>query len=301
MTQSQMKHLKQHPEHQTMVRIGNDIIGGGPKHKAPIIAGPCAVESLEQLRAVAATLKKLGLNSLRAGAFKPRTSPYSNQGLREEGIEMLAQIKRETGLAIVTEVMSVEHIEIAIKHGMDCLQVGSRNMQNFELLKALGKTNKPILLKRGLSATVDEWLMSAEYIMAGGNTQVILCERGIRSFDTSTRNVLDLAVVALLKEKTHLPVIVDPSHATGVKELVTPCARAAAAVGADGLIVEAHPVPHESISDKDQALNLAELADLVKQVNAITAAMHPLPASKPTAVGQPHPGVKQANKDGAAA
>ena len=288
---TQLKHQKQHPEHQTMVRVGNDIIGGGPKHKAPIIAGPCAVESLEQLREVARTLKKLGLNSLRAGAFKPRTSPYSNQGMGEEGIKLLAQIRNEFGLAIVTEVMSLEHIEIALKHDMDCLQVGSRNMQNFELLKALGQTRKPVLLKRGLSATVQEWLMSAEYILAGGNTQVVLCERGIRSFDNATRNVLDLGVVALLKEMTHLPIIVDPSHATGIKNLVTPAARAAAAIGADGLIVEAHPVPMESISDKDQALDMAELADLVHQVNSITMAMHPVeqrkPIEKPAAIGHP--------------
>lgn len=269
-THQPMKHKKQHPGHQTTVKIGNTIVGGP---EPAMIAGPCAVESYEQLKAVAERLVKIGVGCIRGGAFKPRTSPYSFQGLGEQGLELLSQIGREYNLAVVTEVMSIDQIEIMEPH-VDCYQVGARNMQNFDLLKALGQqTKKPVLLKRGMAATIDEFLMAAEYIMAHGNTHVILCERGIRSFDKSTRNVLDLGSVALLKEKTHLPVVVDPSHGTGVKELVTPAARAGIAIGADGLIVEAHPRPAESVSDAAQALSLDELETLVKQSRIMAAAL----------------------------
>jgi 3-deoxy-7-phosphoheptulonate synthase len=264
-----MKHRKQTADHQSIIEVGQAQFGG---NNVVMVAGPCAVESEAQLMAVGETLKALGIPCLRGGAFKPRTSPYSFQGMGLEGLELMAQVGAEFGLGVITEVMSLEQIQIA--HPLvDCFQVGSRNMQNFELLKALGKTDKPILLKRGLSATLDEFLMAAEYIMAEGNEQVILCERGIRSFDNSTRNVLDLAAVALLKEKTHLPVIVDPSHATGIQSLITPTSKAAVAVGADALIVEAHPNPLESVSDADQALSLAMLADLMHEVNPVAIAI----------------------------
>lgn len=263
------RYQKEHPGHRTTVRIGDAVFGG---RAVPVIAGPCAVESLEQLEETARALKKAGIACIRAGAFKPRTSPYSFQGMGEDGLKLLDDVRRRYGLAAVSEVMSVEQIAIAESY-VDCFQVGSRNMQNFELLKALGRTSKPVLLKRGLSATLDEFLMAAEYIMAEGNSQVILCERGIRSFDPATRNVLDLAAVALLKELTHLPVIVDPSHATGKRSLVGPASLAAAAIGADGLIIEAHPQPEKSVSDADQALSLAELAALVPQLDAVTAAI----------------------------
>ncbi len=267
--QNPQKHAKQRPDHKTEISIGQMRIGGA---EPVVIAGPCAVESYEQLREVALTLKMLGVRGLRAGAFKPRTSPYSFQGMGEEGIRLLATIGQEVGLAVISEVMSVEQIPLMLDY-VDCLQVGSRNMQNFDLLKALGKVNKPILLKRGLAATLDEFMNAAEYILAGGNEQVILCERGIRSFDPATRNVLDLASVALLKEKTHLPVIVDPSHATGQRSLIIPASRAGIAIGADGLLVEAHPRPEQSVSDADQALSLDELAELVRQVRLISDAM----------------------------
>ena len=264
----QQKHLKRHPGHRSQWRIGQMQVGS---NTPALMAGPCAVESYEQLRQVADVLLALGVPCLRAGAFKPRTSPYNFQGMQAEGIALLARIREETGLAIVSEVMSIEQLPIMRDH-VDCYQVGARNMQNFDLLKALGRERKPVLLKRGLCATVDEFLNAAEYILAGGNEQVILCERGIRSFDSSTRNVLDLGAVALLLEKTHLPVIVDPSHATGVRELVTPTARAAIAVGAHGLIVESHPDPARSVSDAAQALSFKELAELVRQVRIISEA-----------------------------
>ncbi len=263
------KHTKQHPKHKTEIKVGNMLIGGA---EPVVMAGPCAVESYEQLREVALTLKMLGVKGLRAGAFKPRTSPYSFQGMGEEGIKLLSRIGKEMDLAIISEVMSIEQIPIMLEH-VDCLQVGSRNMQNFDLLKALGKTNKPILLKRGLAATLDEFINAAEYILAGGNEQVILCERGIRSFDPATRNVLDLASVALLRERTHLPIIVDPSHATGQRSLIIPASRAGIAIGSDGLLVEAHPQPEKSVSDADQALSLDELAELVRQVRIMSDAM----------------------------
>jgi 3-deoxy-7-phosphoheptulonate synthase len=257
------------PSQHTTVTIAGVPVGGP---SMVVIAGPCAAESETQLRTVAECLTRLDIRLLRAGVYKPRTSPYSFQGLQDEGLQLLHDIKRAYGLGIVSEVMSVAHLERACEV-FDCFQVGSRNMQNFELLKALGQVRKPVLLKRGLAATIEELLGAAEYILAGGNQQVILCERGIRSFDPSTRNVLDLGAVALLKRLTHLPVIVDPSHATGRRELVIPAARAAVAVGADGLIVECHPVPQQSVSDAAQALSLDELEQLVCETARVAQAV----------------------------
>jgi len=273
------KHLKEHNAHATTVAIGNVIIGH--PNQPVVIAGPCAVESYEQHKAVGETLVDAGIPLIRGGAFKPRTSPYAFQGLGEEGLKHLARMRDELGLGVVTEVMAIEQIALMLPY-VDCFQVGARNMQNFDLLKALGKQPKAVLLKRGLAATLDEFLNAAEYILAGGNTQVILCERGIRSFDSATRNVLDLAGVAYLKQRTHLPVIVDPSHATGVRDLIVPTSRAAIAVGADGLIVEAHPKPEQSVSDAAQALPLEALAPLMHQihimVDALAACRKPMPA-----------------------
>ena len=253
----------------TPIRVGESVFG---QAAVPLIAGPCAVENPAQLAAVAQTLRKLGISCMRAGAFKPRTSPYTFQGLGDEALSLLAEIRKTHQLAVVSEVMGVEHIAQA-RDVFDCFQVGSRNMQNFELLKALGKEEKPVLLKRGFAATLDEFLNAAEYIAAGGNTQIILCERGIRSFDPQTRNVLDLACAILLKEKTHLPVIVDPSHATGQRSLVGPAAKAAVAAGLDGLIIEAHPHPEQSVSDADQALGLDDLETLVPELDRIARAV----------------------------
>ena len=263
-------YAKLSPEEPTRpVAVGSAVFGGP---SVPLIAGPCSVESYEQLRAVAEMLRAQGIACLRAGAFKPRTSPYSFQGMGEEGLALLGQIGREMGLAIFTEVMTAEQITLADAH-VDCYQVGSRNMQNFELLKALGAQRKPVLLKRGYAATLQEFLDAAEYILSGGNPNVILCERGIRGFDPETRNVLDLGGVARLKELTHLPVIVDPSHGTGRRSLVLPTSRAAVAVGADGVILEVHPVPEQSISDAEQAFPLDELPELVRALNAVGEAV----------------------------
>jgi 3-deoxy-7-phosphoheptulonate synthase len=274
-----MRHVKLHPDHTSTVQVGHAFVGGT---QTVMMAGPCAVESLEQLTRVAKTLQELNIPCLRGGAFKPRTSPYSYQGMGLEGLKLLADVGKAFGLAVVTEVMSVEHLQMAEPY-VDCFQVGSRNMQNFELLKALGKTRKPILLKRGLSATLEEFLYAAEYILAEGNDQVILCERGIRSFDPATRNVLDVGAVALLKEMTHLPILVDPSHATGKRTLVGPAAKAGLAVGADGLIVEAHPVPEQSISDASQALSMEDLTELMPQLEAVAEAV-----GRPLGLGVPH-------------
>jgi 3-deoxy-7-phosphoheptulonate synthase len=244
---------------QTLVSVGSTVFGG---RDVPLIAGPCAVESYEQLRAVAKVLAELGIRCMRGGAFKPRTSPYSFQGLGDEALRMLGEIRREFGLSIVSEVMGAAQIEQA-EPFIDCFQVGARNMQNFELLRELGKARKPVLLKRGVAATLDEFLNAAEYIVAGGNSNVILCERGIRSFDLATRNVLDLAAVAVLKELSHLPVIVDPSHGTGRRSLIFPLSRAAIAVGADGLMIEVHPDPEQALSDAHQAITPDELIAMV--------------------------------------
>jgi len=254
---------KFHPD-DTVVELGSTSVGGSA---FAIMAGPCSIESEEQLTDIAEKVKASGATVLRGGAFKPRTSPYDFQGLKNEGIELLLKAKKATGLPVVTEIMSPSHLDMF--NDVDILQVGARNMQNFELLKELGKTKKPILLKRGLSATIKEFLMSAEYIMAGGNTNVILCERGIRSYDTYTRNVLDLSAVPVLYELTHLPVIVDPSHATGVARLVRPMALAAAACGAHGLMIEVHNDPINALCDGAQSLTPEQFDRVVKDVNKV--------------------------------
>ena len=257
---------KFHPE-DTVVVIAEekDIkIGGG---NFQIIAGPCSVESEEQVCGIAQAVQKSGATLLRGGAFKPRTSPYAFQGLRAEGIKLLLEAKKLTGMPIVTEIMDLS--QLPLFDDVDVIQVGARNMQNFELLKQLGHTNKPILLKRGLSSTLQELLMSAEYIMAGGNMNVILCERGIRTFETYTRNTLDVSAVPAIKTLSHLPIIVDPSHATGISKLVKPMAFAATAAGADGLIIEVHNDPEHALCDGPQSLTPEAFDDVVKGVNSI--------------------------------
>ncbi len=230
-----------------------------------VMAGPCAVETEEQLISIAHAVKKAGASMLRGGAFKPRTSPYSFQGLEEEGLKFLKTASQETGLATICEVTSAHAIELAEQY-VDMLQIGARNMQNFELLKEAGKSKLPVLLKRGLSATIDEWLNAAEYIMSEGNEHVVLCERGIRTFETATRNTLDLSAVCVLKEKTHLPVIVDPSHATGVRGYVSPLAKASVACGADGLMIEVHNDPAKALSDGPQSLNFPQFDALMSEL-----------------------------------
>lgn len=254
---------KFHPD-DTVIKVGDTLIGG---KNLTVIAGPCSVESEEQIVEVAKAVKDAGATLLRGGAFKPRTSPYDFQGLHEEGIKLLLTAKKETGLPIVTEIMNANHIPLFEE--VDVIQVGARNMQNFELLKELGKLNKPVLLKRGLANTFKELLMSAEYIMAGGNEQVILCERGIRTFETYTRNTLDISAVPVLKELSHLPVIIDPSHATGMSRLVKPMAFAAVAAGADGLMIEVHNNPSKALCDGAQSLTPAQFADVMQGVEKI--------------------------------
>ena len=254
---------KFHPD-DTVVKVGDTSVGGDI---FTFIAGPCSVESEEQLIGIAREVKRLGATMLRGGAFKPRTSPYDFQGLKAEGIDLLVEAKKETGLPIVTEIMNANHLPLF--EDVDVIQVGARNMQNFELLKELGKTRKPILLKRGLANTMKEWLMSAEYIMAGGNENVILCERGIRTFETYTRNTLDLSAVSVLKELTHLPVIVDPSHATGVARYVKPMAFAAAACGAAGLMIEVHNDPMHALCDGPQSLTPEQFGEVAEDVKRI--------------------------------
>lgn len=239
---------KFHPD-ETIVNAGGTLIGGG--HFA-VMAGPCSIESEKQIVETAIAIKKSGANFLRGGAFKPRTSPYAFRGMKAEGLKLLELAKKETGLPIVTELMAIEHLELF--ENVDIIQIGARNMQNFELLTELGKCGKPILLKRGLANTIEEWLMSAEYIMAGGNTNVILCERGIRTFETALRNTYDLSCVPLLRKLTHLPVIGDPSHATGKADMVHTLSKATVAVGADGLMIEVHPNPSKALSDGAQSV-----------------------------------------------
>ena len=239
-------------------------IGGG---NFCMIAGPCSVETKEQIVEVACKVKAAGANILRGGAFKPRTSPYDFQGLKGNGIELLLEAKRVTGLPICTEIMNANHIPIF--EDVDIIQVGARNMQNFELLKELGKLKKPVLLKRGLASTIKEWLMSAEYIMAGGNDQIILCERGIRTYETYTRNTLDLSAVPLLHDLTHLPVVVDPSHATGLRDLVEPMSLAGVAAGADGLMIEVHNDPMKAWCDGAQSLTPEQYENVAKKVFTI--------------------------------
>ena len=253
----------------TTISVSNITIGDGSQF---IIAGPCAVESRDRFLEAALIVKEAGGNMLRGGAFKPRTSPYSFQGLGEEGLKIMAEARSITGLPIVTEVMDQKTLPMVVEYA-DIIQVGARNMQNFFLLKELGKINKPVLLKRGLSATIEEWLMAAEYILGNGNPQVILCERGIRTFETYTRNTLDLSAIPVVRELTHLPIIVDPSHATGKRNLVEPMALAAIAAGADGLMVEMHQNPLEAWSDGPQSLFPEEFKHMVKRVQRMKQIM----------------------------
>ena len=258
------------PEHRTAIKLSEQVAIGGPE--LVIIGGPCTVESSAQMEAIASHLTAAPIQALRGGVYKPRTSPYAFQGMGVEGLEILSAVSQRYHLPVVTEVMSIAQIDTVVEYA-DMLQIGSRNMQNFELLKALGQVNKPVLLKRGLSATIEEFVMAAEYILSHGNPHVVLCERGIRSFDPYTRNVLDLGAVVALKQITHLPVIVDPSHAAGKRELVAGLSRAAIACGADGLIIECHPEPEKSVSDARQALSLEDMVDLVHSLIPIAAAV----------------------------
>lgn len=253
----------------TVIQIGNLRIGG---NEVQVMAGPCAVESREQLLEAAQLVKEAGATILRGGAYKPRSSPYSFQGLEEEGLKYLAEAREKTGLPIVTEVTDPRYVDL-VNYYSDIIQIGARNMQNFTLLREVAKTQRPILLKRGLSATVDEWMLAAEYIMAAGNHQVILCERGIRTFETATRNTLDLSAVPLVKHLSHLPIIVDPSHGTGKWRLVKPMALAAIASGADGLMIEVHPNPSEAISDGPQSLNPEKFQELMQSLKVVSQAV----------------------------
>ncbi len=256
----------------SVIKVGNSEIGG---NELAIIAGPCAVESEEQVFEVAEIVAKSGAKFFRGGAFKPRTSPYAFQGKGEEGLKILAQVREQFGLNIVTEAMDEHGVDLVEKYG-DCIQIGARNMQNFSLLKYVGKTRKPVLLKRGMSATLDEFLLAAEYIMAEGNYDVILCERGIRTFGTHARNTLDLSIVPAVHKLTHLPIIVDPSHATGRNYMVNPMAKAGVAVGADGLIIEVHPCPEEALCDGAQAMLPNQYFELNEQVKAMRELMFPV-------------------------
>lgn len=257
-----------HPE-DTVVDVEGVPVGG---EEFVVIGGPCAVESMEQIQQTAEAVSAAGARLLRGGAFKPRTSPYAFQGLGVEGLKMMRDAANRNGLKVITEVMRPNQIE-AVSEYAHVLQIGSRNMQNYPLLQEVGKTRMPVFLKRGMSATVDEWLMSAEYILAEGNTSVILCERGIRTFETATRNTPDLSAVPLAKKLSHLPVFVDPSHGVGLRDMVTPIARAAVAVGADGLIIEAHPDPPQALSDGPQSLYLDDFADLMVQIRRVADAV----------------------------
>jgi 3-deoxy-7-phosphoheptulonate synthase len=257
-----------HPEN-TILNIDGFTVGGD---EIAVIAGPCAVESRSQILETAQAVKEAGASALRGGVFKPRTSPYAFQGLGEEGLELLAEAREKTGLPIVVEIMSQVQLDVMVKY-VDVFQIGARNMQNFNLLRAIGETRTAVLLKRGLSASIEELLMSAEYILAGGNNRVMLCERGIRTFETATRNTTDINAVPVLKNLTHLPVILDPSHSTGHANYVTAVARAAIAAGADGLIVEVHPDPAKAVSDGKQSLKPEKFAEMVKQVGQIAQVM----------------------------
>ena len=256
----------------SVIKVGNAEIGGG---ELAIIAGPCAIESFDQVFSVAEAVAESGAKFFRGGAFKPRTSPYAFQGKGEEGLQILAQVRDQFGLNIVTEAMDENGVDLVEKYG-DCIQIGARNMQNFSLLKYVGKTRKPVLLKRGLSATLDELLLAAEYIMAEGNYDVILCERGIRTFGTHARNTLDLSIVPAIHNVSHLPVIVDPSHGTGRNYMVNPMARAGVAVGADGLIIEVHSNPDQALCDGAQALTPKQYLELFHEVQAIHEALLPV-------------------------
>ncbi|MFI5197179.1 MAG: 3-deoxy-7-phosphoheptulonate synthase [Thermoanaerobaculia bacterium] len=257
-----------HPE-DTIVSVGGIPVGGT---RIVVIAGPCAVESLEQTLTIAREVKERGADLLRGGAFKPRTSPYAFQGLGEDGLKILAAARAATGLPVVTEVLDTAHVDLVAAYA-DCLQIGARNMQNFELLKKAGKTRKPVLLKRGMSATLEEFLLAAEYVLAEGNPNVILCERGIRTFTDFTRNTLDLSVVPAVERLSHLPIVVDPSHGTGRREKVVPMSRASIAAGADGIAVEVHHNPGEALSDGPQALTPGMFSELMSQVRPIALAV----------------------------
>ncbi|MEX0270237.1 3-deoxy-7-phosphoheptulonate synthase [Leptolyngbyaceae cyanobacterium UHCC 1019] len=262
--------MKSQPNHQTVISLSKQVIIGGDR--LVVIGGPCSVEGLDQMEQVAQSLSAIAVAALRGGVYKPRTSPYSFQGMGIDGLRILAAMREQYGMPVVTEVMAIAQIEPICAYA-DMVQIGSRNMQNFELLKAVGQIDKPVLLKRGLAATVEEFVMAAEYILAHGNPNVVLCERGIRSFDPFTRNVLDLGAVIGLKQLTHLPVLVDPSHAAGKRELVPNLAKAAIAAGADGLIIECHPTPEQSVSDARQALSLEAMAELITSLEPIAAAV----------------------------
>jgi 3-deoxy-7-phosphoheptulonate synthase len=255
---------RQHSNHNTVIRVGDELIGA---KELCLIAGPCAVESEEQLNEIAKGLSELGVKFMRGGAFKPRTSPYAFQGLKKEGLKMLKNASDTYGVKIVTEVLDTTLIEEVYPYA-DILQVGSRNAKNYQFLKELGKVDKPILLKRGMSSTINEWLLAAEYILLGGNENVILCERGIRTFDTSVRNTMDIAAIPLVKELSHLPIIADPSQGTGQRSLVTPLSLAAIAAGADGLMIEVHNNPEEALSDGFQSMYLNTMGDMVKLMRA---------------------------------
>jgi len=258
-----------HPQ-DTLIQVGNHVIGGA---EPTIMAGPCSVEDRDQLLEIARFVKQVGGHILRGGAFKPRSSPYSFQGLGEKGLMYLAEAREETGLPVVSEIMEIDALPLMTDY-VDILQIGARNMQNYPLLKAVGKSDKPVLLKRGLSATMEEWLMSAEYVLSAGNPNVILCERGIRTFETYTRNTLDLNAVPVVQHLSHLPVVVDPSHGVGKWRYVTAMSRAAIAAGANGLIVEIHPHPEEALSDGPQSLTLDNFASMVQEVRRVSSALN---------------------------
>ncbi len=260
---------KKDPDQKTIVEVGPHKVGG---EGVIMIAGPCSVESRDQLMETARTVKAAGCHMLRGGAFKPRTLPYSFQGLGEKGLEILAEARDETGLPIVTEVMAPGNVEL-VEGYADLLQIGARNMQNFPLLKRVGASEKPVMLKRGMAATIEEWLGCAEYILNEGNTDVILCERGLRGFSRVTRNTLDVSAIPVIHQSSHLPVIIDPSHGTGVRSLVAPMALAGVAAGADGVMVEVHPRPEEALSDGAQSLRPPELSELMKQIRNVADAV----------------------------
>lgn len=266
---NEMLVTRRHQPEDTRVEVGSYILGG---EQVIVIAGPCAVESEDILRETAFKVRAAGAMMLRGGAFKPRTSPYSFQGLGEKGLKILARVGEEMNMPVVSELMDSEDMDLLVEH-VDIVQIGARNMQNFSLLRKLGRIGKPVILKRGMAATIEEWLMAAEYILASGNPDVILCERGVRSSEPWTRNTLDLSAVALVKSLSHLPVIVDPSHGTGVRGLVAPMARAAVATGADGLMIEVHPCPEKALSDGEQSLPPVEFSQMMRQIEALVRVM----------------------------
>ncbi len=269
---------RENRSHPTRVRLGDALVGG---EEVVVIAGPCSVENREQMLTTADYTARYGARALRGGAFKPRTSPYSFQGLGEEGLRLLAEARERTGLPVVTEVVAPEDVPLVARYA-DVLQIGARNMQNFRLLTAVGQQSKPVLLKRGMMATLQELLLAAEYVVSAGNPRVMLCERGIRTYERATRNTLDVGAIPWLKERTHLPVVADPSHACGIRSLVTPLALAAVAAGADALIVETHPNPELALSDKDQALLPGDFAALMESVRKVAAAVgRRVPAEAP--------------------